>query len=238
MIHQDPSAPQYTPIESGGFIPVKSWGLVPYPPVFEAMKQFTEARTPEDPDEIWVCEHTSVFTLGLAGDPGHLLQRSNIPLVQTDRGGQITYHGPGQVVVYPLLNLHHYGLKVREYVNLLEQAIIDSLVAVGVADAQRKPGAPGVYTWRHGQLAKVAALGIKIRKGCTYHGLSLNVDMDLTPFTHINPCGYAGLETVDLRTIGVKISLSEMQLLLVKNLQRALDQARSAGSSPVDPPAY
>lgn len=172
--------------------------------------------------------NTPVFTLGLAGDPAHMLQCSNIPLVNTDRGGQITYHGPGQIVVYPLLDLRHYGLKVREYVQLLEQSIIDALVQVGVADAQRKPNAPGVYTFHNGGLAKIAALGIKIRKGCAYHGLSLNVDMDLKPFQQINPCGYAGLETVDLVTIGVKISLPEMQVHLMKYLIQHLEAAQSA----------
>lgn len=157
-----------------------------------------------------------------------MLQCSNIPLVNTDRGGQITYHGPGQIVVYPLLDLRHYGLKVREYVQLLEQSIIDALVQVGVADAQRKPNAPGVYTFHNGGLAKIAALGIKIRKGCAYHGLSLNVDMDLKPFQQINPCGYAGLETVDLVTIGVKISLPEMQVHLMKYLIQHLEAAQSA----------
>lgn len=191
------------------------------------MKAFTEHRQADTPDELWVCEHPSVFTLGQAGNPAHVLMQHDIALIHTDRGGQVTYHGPGQIVLYPLLNLHRLGLKVREYVHLLEQALIDTLVAVGLPDAQRKPNAPGVYTWRNGQLAKIAALGIKVRKGCSYHGLSLNVDMDLTPFQWINPCGYAGLETVDLRTVGVRISVGEMQVRLVDNLLHKLDVARS-----------
>ena len=232
MIPQEESAPQVINLQVGGSIQIHELGLVDYLPTWEAMRNFTEARTEQlsglISDQIWICEHPPVFTLGLAGDPAHMLQRSNIPLVNTDRGGQITYHGPGQIVVYPLLDLRRFGLKVREYVQLLEQAIIDALIAVGVADAQRKPTAPGVYTLQNGELAKIAALGIKIRKGCAYHGLSLNVDMDLTPFQHINPCGYQGLETVDLSSIGVKISLHDMQVHLMKYLIQHLEAARSA----------
>lgn len=228
MIHQQESQAQPRPPHLGVSPQVLYLGQVDYLPTWEAMKTFTEDRTAQHSDQVWLCEHPPVFTLGLAGDPSHMLQRSNIPLVNTDRGGQITYHGPGQIVIYPLLELRRYGLKVREYVQLLEQALIDSLVAVGVADAQRKPGAPGVYTAHRGQLAKIAALGIKIRKGCSYHGLSLNVAMDLSPFLQINPCGYAGLETVDLATIGVKISQSEMQVHLMKHLLQLLETARSA----------
>ncbi|HEX4855313.1 MAG TPA: lipoyl(octanoyl) transferase LipB [Limnobacter sp.] len=228
MIHQQESPAQPDALQVGAPLQIRDLGRVDYLPTWEAMKNFTEARTDQQLDELWVCEHPPVFTLGLAGDPAHMLQRSNIPLVNTDRGGQITYHGPGQIVVYPLLELRRYGLKVREYVQLLEQALINSLVQVGVADAQRKPNAPGVYTHHRGELAKIAALGIKIRKGCSYHGLSLNVDMDLGPFLQINPCGYAGLDTVDLRTIGVKISQSEMKVHLMKNLVQLLEAARSA----------
>jgi len=228
MIHQQESVVQPDPLQVGAPIQILDLGQVDYLPTWEAMKSLTETRTAQQADELWICEHPPVFTLGLAGDPAHMLQRSNIPLVNTDRGGQITYHGPGQIVVYPLLELRRYGLKVREYVQLLEQALINSLLEVGVADAQRKPNAPGVYTHYRGELAKVAALGIKIRKGCSYHGLSLNVDMDLNPFLQLNPCGYAGLETVDLRTIGVKISQSEMKVHLMKNLVQLLEAARSA----------
>lgn len=228
MIPQQESAPQVIHLQVGGSIQIHELGRVDYLPTWEAMRNFTDARTEQHSDQIWICEHPPVFTLGLAGDEAHMLQRSNIPLVNTDRGGQITYHGPGQIVVYPLLDLRRFGLKVREYVQMLEQAIIDALIAVGVADAQRKPTAPGVYTLQGDRLAKIAALGIKIRKGCAYHGLSLNVDMDLTPFQHINPCGYQGLETVDLNTIGVKISLRDMQVHLMKYLIQHLEAARSA----------
>lgn len=230
MIHQQESKPQPNTPQVGVPLQIRELGLVDYLPTWEAMRNFTDARSEQLSDEIWICEHPPVFTLGLAGDPAHMLQRNNIPLVNTDRGGQITYHGPGQIVIYPLLDLRRFGLKVREYVQLLEQSIIDALVAVGVADTQRKPGAPGVYTFHNGALAKIAALGIKIRKGCSYHGLSLNVNMDLTPFQQINPCGYAGLETVDLATIGVKISPSEMQVHLMKYLIQHLEAARSAVS--------
>lgn len=206
-------------------------GLADYEATWLAMKEFTQTRGPDQPCELWVCQHPPVFTLGQAGDPAHLLMPGSIPLVQTDRGGQITYHGPGQIVVYPLLQLNRYGLRVREYVNLLEQVLIDCLVDQGVADAQRKPAAPGVYTQHRGQLAKIAALGIKVRQGCTYHGLSLNVAMDLAPFSAINPCGYAGLETVDLSSIGVKISLDEMKAHLMKKLNQRLVQAQSAAQA-------
>lgn len=221
-------------------IEIKQLGRSNYLEIWQKMRDFTEGRTDKTPDSIWVCEHDPVFTLGLAGDAAHVLVKSDIPLVKTDRGGQVTYHGPGQLVVYPLLDLKRFGLKVREYVHLLEQTIIDSLVQVGIDDAQRKEGAPGVYTgWsatsgqrlavgQGGELAKIAALGIKIRKGCAYHGLSLNVKMDLAPFHQINPCGYKGLETIDLFSSGVKISMDDMQLHIVKNLVNQLESARSA----------
>lgn len=218
-------------------INIQTLGLVDYFKTWQAMKEFTENRTESSADEIWVCQHPPVYTLGLAGDPAHLLHVSHIPLVQTDRGGQITYHGPGQLVVYPLLDLKRYGLKVREYVQLIEQVLIDELVAAGLPDAQRKPNAPGVYIGWNGQqhthqvggeLAKIAALGIKVRKGCTYHGLSLNVQMDLQPFRHINPCGYSGLETVDMAGAGAIISLDEMSSRIVKNLIRQLNQLQSS----------
>jgi lipoyl(octanoyl) transferase len=201
---------------------IQQLGQTDYQTTWQAMHDFTDARTDVTPDEIWVCEHSPVFTLGLAGKAEHLLQATAIPLVKTDRGGQITYHGPGQLVIYPLLDLRRYGLKVREYVQLLEQTIIDCLKEQGVTEPQRKPNAPGVYIPWGNDLAKIAALGIKIRHGCSYHGLSLNVEMDLAPFQQINPCGYAGLETVDILRAGVKISLDEMQMHLVKKLVQAL----------------
>lgn len=193
----------------------------------QAMREWTRLRTPITPDEIWVCEHPPVFTLGLAGNPANLLVASDIPLVQTDRGGQITYHGPGQLVVYPLLNLNRLGLKVREYVELLEQTVIECLADCGLKQAQRKAGAPGVYIPWGDKLAKIAALGVKVSRGCTYHGLALNVNMDLAPFAHINPCGYVGLETVDLFSAGVKISFDEMRVLLLEKLIHQLQNVRA-----------
>lgn len=208
-------------------IEIKELGRSNYLETWHKMREFTEARSDETTDEIWVCEHDPVFTLGLAGDPSHLLVKSDIPLVKTDRGGQVTYHGLGQLVVYPLLDLKRYGLKVREYVYLLEQAIIDVLYEVGVKEAQRKEGAPGVYTpWQGAELAKIAALGIKVRKGCSYHGLSLNVKMDLQPFEQINPCGYKGLKTIDLFSTGVKISIDDIQYRIVKSIVAKLEEAR------------
>lgn len=178
-------------------------GREDYQPCFDAMRAFTAARTPETPDQVWLVEHPPVYTLGQAGDPAHLLAPdAHIPMVQIDRGGQITYHGPGQVVAYLLLDLKRRKLMVRELVNDIEQAVLDTLAAYNLA-AERKPGAPGIYLSDGPHRgAKIAALGLKIRNGCSYHGVSLNVQMDLAPFLRINPCGYAGLETVDMATAG------------------------------------
>ncbi len=178
-------------------------GREDYQPCFDAMRAFTAARTPETPDQVWLVEHPPVYTLGQAGDPAHLLAPDErIPVVQIDRGGQITYHGPGQVVAYLLLDLKRRKLMVRELVNDIEQAVLDTLAAYNLA-AERKPGAPGIYLSDGPHRgAKIAALGLKIRNGCSYHGVSLNVQMDLAPFLRINPCGYAGLETVDMATVG------------------------------------
>ena len=213
---------------------IRQLGLQEYLPTFEAMKNFTAQRTSETPDEIWVLQHPPTYTLGQAGDAAHLLQpNTQIPLIPIDRGGQITYHGPGQLVIYLLLDLRRRHLFVRELVHRIEQAIIDTLADFDIA-SQRKAGAPGIYlanepvipTELHG--AKIAALGLKVTKQCCYHGLALNVDMDLKPFLAINPCGYEGLETVDLATIGVKISQAEMQMHLMKYLIQHLEAARSA----------
>lgn len=183
----------------------KWWpGHADYLEVWHAMQDYTEARQPGAEDEIWLVEHAPVYTLGQAGLREHILDSGAIPVVESNRGGQVTYHGPGQVVAYCLVDLHRLGLYVKEYVALLEDVAIGLLVDLGVAAACRKPGAPGVYVpMPEGDLAKIAALGIKIRRGCAYHGLALNVDMDLRPFEGINPCGYEGLRTVDLRTCGV-----------------------------------
>jgi lipoyl(octanoyl) transferase len=195
-------------------------GRQPYEPVVEAMRAFTEARDDDTPDEIWLVEHDPVYTQGLAGKPEHLLDAAGIPVVPTNRGGQVTFHGPGQVVAYPLINLKRLGIYVKEYVYRLEHAVIKVLQAHDIT-GHRVAGAPGIYVrladpGSHAALTgpmpgddpfkglgKVAALGIKVSRHCTYHGVSLNVAMDLSPFGGINPCGYPGLATVDLATLGV-----------------------------------
>ncbi len=184
------------------------------------MRDFTAARTGETGDEIWLCEHPPVFTQGLAGKPEHLLRDIGIPVVKIDRGGQITYHGPGQLVAYLLLNLKRNGLTVKGLVSLMEQAVIDLLAECGVA-AERRPGAPGVYV----QGAKIAALGLKIKNGCSYHGLSLNVAMDLAPFAAINPCGYPGLAVTQMIDQCEVSSLESVGERLARLLRRRLREA-------------
>ncbi len=197
---------------------VKRLGRVDYEPTFQAMQEFTAGRTSETPDELWIVEHPPVYTLGQAGKPEHILEEVGIPIVQIDRGGQVTYHGPGQVVIYLLLDLQRLKIKVRELVTAIEQGVIDFLAAHGVA-AVRRDGAPGVYVGD----AKIAALGLKIKNGCSYHGLSLNVDMDLYPFTAINPCGYAGLKVTQTRDLGIPLTAHEageqLSLHLLKQLE-------------------
>lgn len=195
---------------------IKRWpGLTDYHACWQAMKDFTEARTSETADELWVVEHEPVYTLGQAGKPEHILNAGDIPIIKTDRGGQVTYHGPGQVVIYVLADLKRTGLTIRAMVQALEQALIDTLSVFGLTSACRQPGAPGVYVPQpDGSLAKIAALGIKVRKGCTYHGVALNVDMDLLPFQGINPCGYEGLKTVSLATQGINARFDEVATVL------------------------
>ena len=175
-----------------------------YEPVWAEMRRFTEARGPSDPDEVWLVEHDPVFTQGQAGRPEHLLTPSDIPVVQSDRGGQITYHGPGQLVAYVLVDLKRRGIGVRTLVDRLEQVVIELLAGSGVA-AQRRAGAPGVYVADR----KVAALGLRVRHGCSFQGMAVNVDMDLAPFEFINPCGFEGLQVTDLRRLGLDWSLEE-----------------------------
>ncbi|MDR5741748.1 lipoyl(octanoyl) transferase LipB [Caballeronia sp. LZ029] len=224
-----------TVLSSGEFPVALRWrGLEPYGQSFDAMRAFTDARRPETQDEIWLVEHPPVFTLGLAGDPAHLLlAQSGIPLVKVDRGGQITYHGPGQIVAYLLIDLRRRKLMVRELVRRIEEAVIETLATYNLA-TDRKAGAPGIYVARPSarqaerganvrsrelhQGAKIAALGLKIRNGCSYHGVSLNVSMDLQPFLAINPCGYAGLETVDMATLGVAADWRDVALVLAERL--------------------
>jgi lipoyl(octanoyl) transferase len=198
-----------------------------YEPVWQAMQAYTAARTPATPDEIWLCEHAPVYTLGQAGRPEHVLNPAGIPVVRTDRGGQVTYHGPGQVVAYALVDLRRAGMYVKEYVAFLEDAVIDTLAGYGI-QACRKPNAPGVYVpvaAAGGELAKIAALGIKIRSGCAYHGVALNVDMDLGPFLGINPCGYENLAAIDMAACGVTATLEEAGERLAERIARLGDRA-------------
>ncbi len=217
-------------------------GRVEYLPTYEAMVKFTAKRGPDTPDALWLCEHPPVFTQGLAGKPEHVLAAGGIPVVPTNRGGQVTYHGPGQVVAYPLIDLKRAGYFVKEYVYRIEEAVIRTLAHFGVT-GHRVRGAPGIYVnvqnpFGHARLlgpsrepltetelplrpdiAKIAALGIKVSRHCTYHGVALNVAMDLEPFARINPCGYAGLKTVDLAALGVAASWPEASALLGQQLR-------------------
>jgi lipoyl(octanoyl) transferase len=204
-------------------------GVEPYMATFDAMRAYTDARTADTADQIWLVEHPPVYTLGLGADPSHILNANGIPVVQTDRGGEVTYHGPGQIVAYLLLDLRRHKsdgkLFARELVHRIEQAVIDTLAAYNLA-SERKPGAPGIYL-SDGALqgAKIAALGLKIRgNGCTYHGLSLNVAMDLAPFSWIHPCGYEGLVTVDMRELGILAELCDVQTVLAKKLSVSLSR--------------
>lgn len=201
---------------------IRRLGRVPYEPTWHAMRDQTLARAgdagAEAPDELWLLEHPPVFTQGQAGKPEHLLQDIGVPVVPIDRGGQITYHGPGQVVIYLLLDLQRRQIKVRDLVHRIEQAVINLLAEYGV-QAERRAGAPGVYV----SDAKVAALGLRIRNGCSYHGVSLNVDMDLSPFAAINPCGYAGMAVTQLRDLGVNVTVSEAGDALLRHLKNQLE---------------
>ena len=222
---------------------LRALGCTPYLPTYDEMRTFTAQRTPNTPDEIWLCEHPPVFTLGLNGQSSHLLLPGDIPVVPTNRGGQVTFHGPGQVVAYPLIDLQRAGYFVKEYVYRVEEAVIRALAHFGVT-GHRVGGAPGIYVRLHDPhshamlpqrpqkrtgteappapdfdgLGKIAALGIKVSRHCTYHGVALNVAMDLEPYSRINPCGYAGLKTVDLSTIGVHTTWEEAAQVLGQQL--------------------
>lgn len=203
---------------------VRQRGLEDYATTYAAMRDFTDVRTAGTQDELWLVEHPPVYTLGLGADPAHVLNPGGIAVVQTDRGGEVTYHGPGQAVAYLLVDLKRgRRLYAREFVHGIEQAVIDTLLAYNLG-GERKPGAPGIYV-AHGERsgAKIAALGLKVRaNGCTYHGVALNVDMDLEPFSRINPCGYEGLATVDMRTLGAKATLADVQQDLAHYLSQRL----------------
>jgi lipoyl(octanoyl) transferase len=204
---------------------IQRLGRAEYEPTVAAMRAFTDARPPETPDQIWVCEHPPVYTQGLAGKPEHVIDAHGVPVVQTNRGGQVTYHGPGQVVAYPLIDLRRLNIYVKEYVYRLEQALIKTLEQVGVTGIYvnlADPFGHAALTGPRGDpfegLGKIAALGVKVSRHCTYHGVALNVAMDLQPFDGINPCGYAGLRTVDLSTIGVRMSCDEAAEVLAGKL--------------------
>jgi lipoyl(octanoyl) transferase len=199
--------------DQGGVAVVRSLGRVEYEPTWRAMQDFTARRTGDTPDEFWLLEHPPVYTQGQAGKPEHLIAATDIPVVPIDRGGQITYHGPGQVVVYVLVDLRRRGYGIRELVTRMEQAVIDLLTAQGVA-AVRLAGAPGVYV----DGAKIAALGLRVKHGCTYHGLALNVDMDLAPFAAINPCGYVGMPVTQCHDLGVMLSMPQVGQVLTQSL--------------------
>lgn len=192
-------------------------GRVEYEPTWRAMQRYTESRGTDADDVLQCLEHPPVYTLGLNGDPAHVLAAGGIPVVQIDRGGQVTYHGPGQLVVYPLLDLRRSGLGVRELVTALENAIVAFAAELGIEAAARRD-APGVYVAGR----KLASLGLRIRRGCSYHGLALNVDMDLEPFARINPCGHAGLEVVDLARLGARLDLRGAAERLLPHLWRTL----------------
>jgi lipoyl(octanoyl) transferase len=242
-------------------ISLRLLGQVDYLPTYEAMQAFNAARTAETTDELWICEHSAVFTQGLAGKPEHILNSGAIPVVQTNRGGQVTYHGPGQVVAYPLIDLKRAGYSIKEYVYRIEEAVLRTLAHFGVT-GHRVGGAPGIYVrlddpfshamlpqrpmkkavipgstrdpWIADQvrndklnrqlspnfsgLGKIAALGIKVSRNCTYHGVALNVAMELAPYSRINPCGYAGLQAVDLSTIGIGVAWQEVADVLGQKL--------------------
>jgi lipoyl(octanoyl) transferase len=202
---------------------IRTLGLVEYQPTWDAMQRFTNERDSATQDEIWLVQHAPVYTQGQAGKPEHLLHSTPIPVIKIDRGGQITYHGPGQIIVYLLLDLRRWKINVRELVRLMEQAVIDLLRDYGVA-AQSRTEAPGVYV----DHAKIAALGLKIRNGCCYHGLALNVDMDLTPFSLINPCGYAGLRVTQCRDQGVAERIEILHAQLAQNLVHGLQSHHSS----------
>ncbi|HZR70010.1 MAG TPA: lipoyl(octanoyl) transferase LipB [Burkholderiales bacterium] len=200
---------------------VRRLGVARYVATYEAMRRFTDARDAATPDELWVLQHPPVYTVGLAGRPQHLPRGSTIPLERIDRGGQITYHGPGQAIVYTLVDLHRRAITVRGLVRLIEQAVIDLLAGHGVA-ADRKAGAPGVYV----RGAKIAALGLRVRRGCAYHGVALNVDMDLSPFGDIDPCGYPGLAVTQTSALGVPGSTDALGEALARRIASLLEPPR------------
>lgn len=209
---------------------VRELGRQAYEPVWRAMQRFTDARGPDTPDELWLVEHDPVFTLGQAGKPEHVLAAGDIPVIHVDRGGQVTYHGPGQIVAYPLVDLRRLGLGVRELVCRIEQAVIDVLAGLGIA-AARRDGAPGIYV----EGAKVMALGLRVRRGCSFHGLAFNVAMDLEPFRRINPCGFQGLEVTSVLDLDGPGDPAALKPALVQALSRTLGLAAVFSPDGPDP---
>lgn len=197
---------------------IRHLGIQDYEPIWRDMQQFTVNRTPETEDELWIVEHPPVYTLGLSGKREHLLNTGNIPIIQSDRGGQVTYHGPSQVVIYTLLDLTRLKLNIRQLVSLLEQAMIDVLSSYGI-DSKARADAPGVYV----RAKKIGSIGIRIKKNCSYHGLSLNNNMDLRPFSGINPCGYADLKVTQLADLGIIINTDELANQVAHALIKALN---------------
>ncbi len=188
-------------------------GRQDYLSCWQSMRDFTVGRDAHTPDEIWLLEHPSVYTLGMNGDPGHLLQPGQIPLIKTDRGGQVTWHGPGQLIAYVMVDLHRRQAGIRYMVRRLEEAVIASLASLGI-HGESRPGAPGVYVAG----SKIASVGLRVSRGCSYHGVSLNVDNDLTPFSGINPCGFPNLPVTSLETLGVGVTVAELAPSLASGL--------------------
>jgi len=211
------SGEKATPVPPAGSWLVRELGRQPFKRVWPAMESYTDARGDDAADELWLVEHDPVFTLGQAGKPEHVLAAGNIPVVRTNRGGQVTYHGPGQLVAYPLVDLRRLNIGVREFVCRIEQALIDTLAHWRIV-AVRKDGAPGVYV----DGAKIGALGLRVRRGCTFHGLAFNVAMDLEPFSRINPCGYQGLQVTSVVKCGGPAALAEVKSALVAHLSSQL----------------
>ena len=208
------------PATSDGLLVIRYLGLRAYETIWQAMRDFTDARDPETPDELWLLQHPAIYTLGQAGRWEHLLDAGGIPALKVDRGGQVTYHGPGQLIAYLLLDLKRAGLGIKGLVQLLETAVMELLAAHGIT-AQVRPDAPGVYVAG----AKIASLGLRVRRHCSYHGLALNVDLDLEPFSRINPCGYPGLAVTRLVDLGVALSLDRLAEELAARLAARLGRA-------------
>lgn len=196
--------PAAEPAASSNCVIVRSLGLQEYEPLWRAMQRFTDQRTDQTPDEIWLTEHPPVFTLGLNASREHVLNPGDIPVIQIDRGGQVTYHGPGQLMIYPLIELRRNRLGVRDLVTALEQSIVDLVAALDITAAARAD-APGVYV----EGRKLASVGLRVRRGASYHGMALNIDLDLEPFTRINPCGFSDLELTDLKRLGIDTSMQD-----------------------------